>query len=106
MGQSAFSNGYAQFDTTENAINAFEKFQHWAVEQNVREDVHFCIEDIALEDSNAGVSYVVSSGRICNCEWQCEEIRDWFKQQAGCESVEQDIMTCENSVNWSKEDEE
>lgn len=106
MGQAAFSNGYVQFDTTENAVKAFEAFHPWTNEQNLREDAHFCIENVNVEDSNAGVSYVVSSAKIANCEWQCEEIRDWFKKQEGCQSVSQDVMTCENSVNWDVNDKE
>lgn len=106
MGQSAFSNGYAQFDTTENAMDAFEKFQDWVNTQINRRDANFCIENVNLEDSNAGVSYVVSSGRIDNCQWQCEEIRDFLKIQPGCQSISQDIVVLEESVNWSKDAED
>lgn len=104
MGQPAFSNAYVQFDTTENALSGYEAFEKWAEEKNDLKDVDFDISSVNVEDSNAAVTYTVSSGRYQNCEWQCEEIRDFFIKQKGCVSVEQDILTCENSVSWRKDD--
>ncbi len=106
MGQCAFSNGYAQFNTTGNSVNAFEKFVEWVNMQNNRRDANFCIENVNLEEAGPVVSYVVSSGRIDNCQWQCEEIRDFLKIQPGCQSISQDIVVREDSVNWSKDAEE
>lgn len=103
MGQSAYSNGYVRFDTVENAVGAFNEFLLWAKEQNERDDVDFYIEDINVDDDSTGVGYVVSSAKISNCEWQCEEIRDWFKKQPGCQRITQDIITCAGSVNWEKD---
>ncbi len=107
MGTPAYSNGYAQFNTTENALNAFEAFKKWADEKNELKHESYGIHSVALVDSDAGVSYSVESMRVDNCEWQCENIRDFFKTQEGCTSVEQDILICETSVHWVKgEDDE
>lgn len=106
MGQASFANGFARFNNIDDAIDAHGRFQDWAGEKNALKDVDYCIENINLEDTNNGISYVVSSAKYANCEWQCEEVRDFFKGQKGCESVEQDILVREGSVNWSKDDDE
>lgn len=106
MGQSTFANGFTRFNNIDNAIDAHGRFQDWAREKNALKDVNFCIQNINLEDTNNGISYMVSSTKYENCEWQCEEVRDFFKDQEGCERVEQDILVQEDSVNWSKEDNE
>lgn len=104
MGQFGYSNAKVQFDTVENAIKAFDLFFSWSAEQNVREDDYF---NISSADTHIDeITYVVSSGKVTNCEWQCEQIRNWFKQQEGCLRIEQDIMTCESSVNWEKGEED
>jgi len=104
MGQAAHSEGFVHFDTTANAEKAFKLFRDWAAKQNERDDADFCIEN--LNTVGEGVMYVVSSAKIANCEWQCEEIRDWFKKQPGCQRITQDIITCEGSVGWDVNDKE
>lgn len=105
MGQSAHCNGYVQFDTTENALNAWQAFCRWSIMMNAKPDESYSIQNIDIEDDAvAEVSFVVTSSRYQNCIWQCEQIRDFFKVQPGVISIDQNVMTCEDSVNWIKED--
>ena len=106
MGQPAYSNAIAQFDTTEHAANAYDAFKIWAEAANSKTNEDYSINEIELEDSDACISYTVDSMRYQNCIWQCEQIRDFFKKQEGCLEVGQDVMTIEDSVNWIKGDDE
>jgi hypothetical protein len=106
MGTPAYSNGYVQFDTTENALNAFKSFDKWVDAKNALKDEHYGIYDLEFENSNAGVKYTVDSTRFENCQWQCENIREFFKVQVGVKSITQDILILEDSVNWTPEDED
>lgn len=105
MGTPAFCNGYVDFDTAENATKAFAAFDIWKDEKNNLKNEHYSIHSVELNLNTSVISYTVDSGRYQNCEWQCENIRDFFKAQIGCLNVTQDILVYENSVNWNNNDE-
>jgi len=109
MGTPATCNGYAMFDTAENAEKALVLFEEWAAKANEGELPEpckggFCIEDIETDEES--LRYTVESPRYENCVWQCECIRDFLKTQSGVIQVEQDITTVADSVNWYGEDKE
>lgn len=118
MGQPAYSNAIVRFDTCANATLAVEAFQKWAeladnrtlpeppnADKDGSINGDYCIEDIGQGEDNE-VTFTVSSPRYQNCIWQCENIRDFFAKQEGCQSFEADVMTCEDSVNWYREEDE
>lgn len=107
MGTPASCNAFVQFDTPENAAEAFFQFTQWAIEANDGKkdgDFGITIDEIIPEES--AFRYTVDSGRYQNCIWQCEQIRDFLKTQKGVQSIEQDVMTCEDSISWSKDEDE
>ena len=103
MGQSAYCNAIIRFDNVENRRAAEILFTDWAEAANRNEHPKpnkgdFSIDEINGEDDE--LRFVIDSMRVDNCVWQCERVREFFKKQPGCVSVEQDVMTCEDSVNW------
>lgn len=106
MGTPATCNAYAIFDTPENQGVAFLKFSEWVDEANKKTDVSFDIGNLDCDVEDRIITYSVGFGRVENCIWQCEQIRDFFKTQKGIQSIEQDVMTCHDSINWYKDDDE
>lgn len=120
MSQPAYSNVIVRFDTRPHASTAQNSFEAWvnmAHKQNLPEPTspppggsingNYCIGDIFRPKHGEGVEITctVYSSRYENCIWQCENIRDFFAKQEGCQSFEADVMTCEDSVNWYRKDE-
>jgi hypothetical protein len=114
MGQPAYSNGHARFDTEENAAKANTAFQEWI---KLAESKGFPTDDCSEDCSDyqngdynisppniAGeeIEFIVDSMRVDNCIWQCENIREFFRKQPGCVCIEMDVMVCEESVTWYK----
>ncbi len=107
MGQSAYSNGVAKFDTLLNAINGMNAFCAWVIKANAKTDEDFYIHSIKINPEINEFDYMVVSGKVSNCIWQCECVRDFLKQQVGCQVIEQDVIVCTESVSWYKgQDEE
>jgi hypothetical protein len=75
-----------------------------AKDANNNKEQDYCIYSILYNPDNASIDYTVDSGKFENCEWQCEQILEFFKQQSGCLNVDQPIMVCESSVNWQRDD--
>jgi len=113
MGTPAFTNSYVSFDTEEHAASAELAFRNWvklAHEKKLpeREGEESLNGDYGIGNINRDgteITYEVASERYQNCIWQCENIRDFWKTQPGLECVEQPVMTCEDSIDWYKEDE-
>jgi hypothetical protein len=105
MGQPAYCNGYARFDTYDNACAAAKKLSEWSNEQQKNKDIYLGAFNIHV-DGAEGVQYVVESSHYGNCVWQCERVRDFLCKLDGCVSIEQDVLKCEDSINWFKEDDE
>ena len=109
MGQPAYCNAHVRFNNVENRRAAEILFTEWAETANKGEHPEpdsgdFCIEGInGFRDE---IQFTVKTGRYQNCIWQCERIRDFFMKQQGCVAIEQDVITCEDSVNWYGDDEE
>ena len=115
MGQPAYTNAHASFDTEANAKLAERAFLKWinlADEGKLPESEHTKEKDsingdygISSVDCDGNeITFMVESPRYQNCVWQCQNVRDFFSEQPGCESIEMDVMTCEDSICWSKED--
>lgn len=116
MGTPASCNAYVRFDNEENALKAVLLFDKWIKlaeegklpEKSPEEDksINGDYGISAVSQEKEEITFEVESPRYQNCIWQCENIRDFFQQQPGCQQIEQDVMTCEESVNWYREDQD
>ncbi len=105
MGCYTYTDAIATFDTEENARKALGGFVEWATGKNGLKDEDYSIYDITMKDNR--LHYRVDGGRPENCQWQCENIRDYLKKVEGCTAVEQSLYVQDEAVCWYKgEDEE
>lgn len=117
MGTPAYSNVIVRFDNEKHASNAFAQFHTWAEQADNRTlpeppnadkdgsiNGDYFIEDI--QRNGEEITFTVSSPRSVNCIWQCKNVRNFFSEQEGCQSFEADVMTCEESVNWYRKEDD
>jgi len=114
MGTPAYTSAYVRFDTPQHASDAAMAFRKWArlandgklPEIKGGKPINGDYGISAIDAHDCEITYQVESGRYQNCIWQCQNILDFWKTQPGLEWVEQNIMTCEESVNWYKGDDD
>ena len=105
MGQPAYAKVTVSFESVECRDKAQGAFTIWADQAVLGKlpppndgdfDIYF------INGVNNTLTFEVGSGRYANCVWQCERIRDFFKEQSGVLSIEQDVHALTDSINWYK----
>jgi len=107
MGTPANTTGaYAEFDTKENAKNAFAIFETWAdmatdgkLTGEDEGDYEICDIDIKKE----AILFAAFSDKTANLGWQCERIVEFLKKQPGCKKIEIPIMIQGKGIFWEKD---
>lgn len=104
MGNYTYSNGVAKFSDHDKAVKSAISFTEWAKEKNELTDCDFDIGDIQVGEESNIIEFKVQSSKYGNCEYQCEEVLKFFKEQEGIVEIEMPLFEYCDTIYWDNND--